>query len=220
MKQENNYKKAAAILIVGFLMMKFLTGCASAPATKGYEKDQVLSTLGDRSIPDWAEDGEAKPFVIKDGKAFSVGVTTLRGDERPEAGLRIAENNARAHIAKAVENKLEFVFQNSEENASLDSTQARYIGSELSSLTTHSIRVEGAFWKRFAQSQEDGSRHIYYKLYSMVSISESELKQAINEAMNKGVATHKLSEDFSSKVNKQWDRFVEGAAPSTESVKK
>lgn len=193
-----------SLIILGI----YLQGCSSAP--KGYEKDETLSTLGDRSMPDWAIDGEAQPFVIKSGSAYSVGVTTLHGDERPEAGIRIAENNARANIAKAIENRMEFVFQNSEENASLDSTQARYIGSEASNLTSHSIRVEGAFWKRYAQSNEDGSRHIYYKIYSMVSMPEVELKRAINEAMNKGLATHKLSEDFSSKVNKQWDRFVEG----------
>jgi hypothetical protein len=174
----------------------------------GYEEDKVLSTLNNKSQPDWAD--ESKPFLIRDGKAFSVGVATLRGSDRPEAGFRIAENNARANIAKQVENRMEFVFQNAEENAGMDSNQAHFIGSEVSRLTSHSITVEGQYWKRYAQSNEDGSRQIFYKVYSLVAMPEAELRKAIASAIAERVPDKKISQSFQSKVDKQWDRFVEG----------
>lgn len=192
---------------ISALCLFLLTSCSSNPTIKGYEKDEVLSTSNDRSQPDWAD--ETKPFEIRSGTVYSVGVTTLRGQERPEVGVRIAENNARANIAKTIQNRMEFIFQNSEENASYDSTQAKFIGSEVSTLTSHSLRSEGAFWKRYAQSDEDGSRHIYYKIYSLVTIPEIDLKKAINDALNPRVAEHKLSPTFQDQVNRQWDRFVE-----------
>jgi len=190
-----------------------LGACSSTPTQTTtnevkFQKDETLSTMNDKSQPEWADEGQ--PFVIKGGKVFSVGVTTLRGDERPEAGMRISENNARANFSKAIENRMEFIFQGSEENASFDSTQAKWIGSEASNLVSHSMTVGGHWWKRYAQSSEDGSRHIYYKIYSLVTMPESDLKQAIYSAVHKGESQHKLSENFQKQVDGQWDRFVEG----------
>ncbi len=195
-----------------FLTIPFLfLACSSTPTVnnKKFEKDQVLSTANDKSQPEWAD--ETTPWQIKSSKVYSVGITTLRGDERPEAGARIAENNARANFAKAIENRMEFIFQGSEENASLDSTQAKWIGSEVSSLTSSAMTVEGHWWKRYAQTQEDGSQRIFYKIYSLVTMTEVDLKKAIMAAMNKGSNQHKLSENFQKQVDKQWSRFVDGA---------
>jgi hypothetical protein len=200
------------IVVIGFMSIVF-QGCSSAPSVRGYEKDETLSTLNGKDQPDWAD--ESTPFVIRSGKVYSVGVTTLRGEDRPEAGFRIAENNARANFAKTIENRLEFVFQNSEENAGMDSTQARYIGSEVSSITSHSMRTEGHWYKRYAQSQDDGSRRIYYKVYSLVTMPEEDLKKAVNDAISGKVAEHKLSQNFQQKVDAQWDRFVEGKKSET-----
>jgi hypothetical protein len=196
------------ILMLIPLSLIVLQACSSTPPVKGYQDDETLSTVNNSRQPDWAD--ETKPFVIKSGKVYSIGVTTLRGSDRPEAGSRIAENNARANFAKAIENRMEFVFQNAEEGTDTDSGQnARYIGSEVSSLTSHSMTVEGHWWKRYAQSQEDGSRKIYYKVYSMVAMPESDLRKAIDAAINK-VPEKKLSQSFQAKVDAQWDRFVEG----------
>jgi hypothetical protein len=198
------------------LVMALFQACSSTPPVKGYEKDETLSTVNDSRQPDWAD--ETKPFVIRSGKVYSIGVTTLRGSDRPEAGSRIAENNARANFSKAIENRMEFVFQNAEEGTDSDSgANARFIGSEISSLTSHSMTVEGHWWKRYAQSQEDGSRRIYYKVYSMIAMPESDLKKAIDAAINK-VGDKKLSQSFQSKVDSQWDRFVEGKQQSLSQV--
>lgn len=188
-----------------------LSACSSTPPVKGYEKDATLETLNDSSQPDWAD--ESHPFVLRSGKFYSLGVTTLRGDERPEAGIRIAENNARANIAKTIENRLEFFFQNAEENAGMDSQTSHYIGSEASTLTSHSIRPESNWYARFARSEEDGSRHIYYRIYSLISIPEEDLKKAIDAAINHKVEEHKLSETFQGQVNRQFERIIGDKPP-------
>jgi hypothetical protein len=187
--------------------MLVLQACSSTPPVKGYIDDEVLATANNKSQPDWAD--ETKPFYVQNGKVYSVGVTTLRGSDRPEAGGRIAENNARANFSKSIENRMEFIFQNSEENAEVDSSQAQFIGSEVSSLTSHSMTLEGHWWKRYAQSDEDGSRRLFYKVYSLISMPESELKKAIDSAINHKVEDKKISQSFKEKVDKQWDRFVE-----------
>jgi hypothetical protein len=191
-----------------FILPIILSACSSSPAIKGYEESKTLATVNGRSQPDWAD--ETVPFKISNGKVYSVGVTTIKGDQRPEAGARIAENNARAIFAKTIENRMEFIFQNSEENSDVNSTQAKYIGSEASNLTSHSMTHEGMWWIRFAQSEEDGSRRIYYKIYSLVTMPEADLKKAVESAIQGSVAQHKLSESFQGQVNKQWNSFVNG----------
>ena len=204
---------------IGILLVMFVIQACSSAAVKNYQKDETLSTSADKSMPDWAEQGETEPFRVDGGKVYSVGITQIRGDERPEAGSRIALNNALANVSKHIENKMEFIFQNSEENASYDNTSAKFIGSEVSSITSHEVTHAGTWWKRFAQSQEDGSRKIFYKIYSLVTLPESKLKAAVTAALTKGTDQHKLSASFQKQVDAQWGRFVEGGSSETTAPK-
>lgn len=192
-----------------------LSACSSTGVVN-YERDQVLSTANDEDQPDWAN--ENVPFQIKDGKVFSVGVAYIRGDEVPSAGGRIAANNARANIAKAVENRMEFIFQQGAENASFDSQVAKFIGSEVSNLSANNLREEGHWWTRYATSEENGERRIKYRLYSLVTMSEADFKAAVFKAMNKATAQNKVSPEFRAQLARQWDRFVEGNGAATSSA--
>ncbi len=194
------------LIIVGLGLS--LSACSTKSYVKNYQEEKILATASNKSQPDWAD--ETKVFWVEDGKVHSLGITQIRGDERPEAGVRIAQNNARANISKAIENRMEFIFQGAEENASYESTAAKFIGSEVSSVTSHSMRADAQWWKRFEQSEEDGSRKIYYKLYALETMPEEDFKRAVFAALNKGVQKHQLSESFQKQVDKQWDRFVEG----------
>ena len=197
--------------LIGTLILTMVAinlGCSTNGGVKGFQKDEVLSTLNDSSRPSWAD--ESKPFVVKDGKVMSIGVTYINGNERPEAGSRISENNARANISKVIENRMEFIFQNAEEGTTYDQTAAHFIGSEVSSITSHSMTNEGMWWQRFAQSQEDGSRTIKYKIYSLITMPEGEFHKAVDKAIEGAAKESKLSQSFQKKVDKQWDRFVEG----------
>ena len=54
------------------------------------------------------------------------------------------------------------------------------------------------------------NKHIYYKIYSLVTLPISSLHAAVEASLNKGVEQNKLSPTFSRQVSDQWDRLVEG----------
>lgn len=205
-------------ITLAIVLLAILGACAPKGGIQGFKPDETLSTASDKLQPAWADD--TKAFWVKDGTVNSLGIAQIRGDERPEAALRIAENNAKANIARAIETRMEYIFQAAEENATYEATAAKFIGSEVSSLTANSIHLENRWWKRFAQSQEDGSRNIFYKAYALVNMPESEFKKAVFNAINKGVKKHKLSESFQKQVDRQWDRFVEGDQTNKEADQK
>lgn len=188
-----------------------LCACSSKPIVNGqkFEADQTLSTAADKPMPEWAEMGETQPFRVDGGKVYSVGITQIRGDERAEAAARVATNNAYANVAKHVENKTEFILQNSEENFGYDSTSAKFIGSEVSNITSHEFTNEGIWWKRYVQMQEDGSRRIFYKVYSLVTLPEPSLKAAVHKAIS-GQGERKISQAFQKQVDARWDTFLNG----------
>src|SRR5581483_6442033 len=104
MKLKSSVLSAAMLAVVG---------CSSATKmpTPETAEDKVLSRIDDLSHrPDWLKESET--FKIKDGMVYSLGSTTIPGDHRVEAAYRIAENNAKAAIAAAIEQRLNFIFQN------------------------------------------------------------------------------------------------------------
>ena len=114
-------------VLIGFLFL--IAACSSTPKnTQGQdiEADRTLSRIDDMSSrPSWLK--ESQPFSVVSGEVSSLGQTQIPGDNRVEAAYRIAESNAKEQIAKAIEQRLDYVFQNAEEGTSIDSTQARFI---------------------------------------------------------------------------------------------
>src|ERR1035438_3002312 len=118
------------------LLMALLTLSACSTVGRNTPEatpDKVLSRvddLGER--PNYIQ--ESKPFRFENGMVISTGMTTIPASSRVEAAYRIAQNSAKAAIAGAIEQRLDFVFQNAEEGTTLDGTQVRYIGAEASKL--------------------------------------------------------------------------------------
>lgn len=197
--------------IILMLAMIFLFSCGSTvknPTKAEIEPDRVISRIDELSSrPDWLK--ESEPFRIEKGAVISTGMTTLPASDRVEAGYRIAQNNAKAAIAGAIEQKLEFVLQNAEEGTSVNSTQVRYIGAEASNLITNSIRVGKNYWEKVASTLDSGERQTQYKIFSTVTMPEDDFKKAIFEAIKKAQGKGGISKDFAKKVDQQWDKFVE-----------
>lgn len=197
-------KLSVSILLVG------LCGCSTAvknPIKAEIEPDKVVSRIDELSSrPDWLK--ESEPFRIAGDKVYSLGSTTIPGDQRVEAALRVAENNAKAGVANAIEQKLEFIFQNAEEGAEMGADQARYIGAEASSLITSSIRPDKRYWEKIATTQNSGERVTQYKVFSLVSMPEADFKKAILSATRKAEGKKGLSKGFAEKVDKHWDKFT------------
>ncbi|NUM87855.1 MAG: hypothetical protein HUU37_01500 [Bdellovibrionales bacterium] len=207
--------------ILVLLPILTVVGCSSSSKTLTPEnsEDKILSRIDDRSSrPSWLK--EAEPFRFEDGEVVALGSTTIPGDNRVEAAYRIAENNAKGFIAGAIEQRLEFIFQNAEEGTALDTTQARYIGAEAAKIVTSSIRLKDRYWEKVATTQDSGQRVTQYKVFATVSIPEEDFKRAIIDAAKKREGRRGLSSDFAEKVNKHWDQFTGAKIPSSQADEK
>jgi hypothetical protein len=204
-------------IIACFMAATAFVGCASTvknPIKPELDPDKVISRIDDQSArPSWLK--ESEPFRVADGKVFSLGSTTIPGDQRVEAAIRVAENNAKSGVASAIEQKLEFIFQNAEEGAEMGADQARYIGAEASSLITSSIRPDQRYWEKVATTQDSGERVTRYKVFALVSMPEADFKKAILNATRKAEGKKGLSKGFAEKVEKHWDKFTSELPNST-----
>lgn len=185
------------------------SGCSSAPRI-GVEhagEERVLSRIDDLgSRPSWVT--ESNPFQIRDGQVTSLGMTTIPADNRVEAAYRISDNSGKAALASAITQKLEFIFQGSEEGTAMDATQARYIGAESSKLVTSSIRSSRHYWEKVAITQANGQLDLRIRAFSLVSMPENDFKAAIVDAIRRNQGKAGISAEFAKKVDQHWDQFV------------
>lgn len=189
-------------------------GCSSAPKTElekakanqiGEEK--IISRMDEMSSrPKWVS--EETPFRIEDGLVTSLGLTVIPADHNLQAGYRIAENNAKASIASAIENRLEFIFQNAEEGTAIGANQAQFIGAEASKLTTNSMRLSKRYYEKVAIVGENGQVSVQYRIFVLASMPEKDFKLAITDAIKKSQGKVGISKEFAAKVDQHWNSFV------------
>jgi hypothetical protein len=196
------------LILIGLGLLVF-SGCSSTPSHRNSETepDKVIAridSLDER--PSYIS--EAEPFRIENGAVVSTGMTTLPASDRAEAGYRIAQNSAKAAIAGAIEQRLEFIFQNAEEGTSIGATQARYIGAEASKLVTRSIRPGKNYWEKIATTTDSGERVTQYKVFSTIHMPEADFKRAIIDAIRAAQGKVGLSKGFAEKVDAHWDQFT------------
>ncbi len=197
--------------ILGVLSSMLAAGCSSYPKIdRGIERagqEQVLSRIdGLSSRPDWLK--ESQPFIVENGNVYSLGMTAIPIDHRMEAAYRIAENNGKAGISSAIEQRLDFVFQNAEEGTAGNATQAQYIGAEASKLTTNSLRLSKRYWEKVSVVQENGQPLMQYRVFTLVEMPESDFKAALIDAIRKSKGKAGITADFAKKVDQHWDQFV------------
>ncbi|MGE4233198.1 MAG: hypothetical protein AB7F43_07710 [Bacteriovoracia bacterium] len=186
-----------------------LAACSSAPQkqTQETQEDIVIERIdGLEHRPKWLI--ESEPFRIESGYVTSLGQTEIPGDNRVEAGYRIAENNSKSALSSAIEQRLEFIFTGAEEGTSLDANQARWIGAEASKITTSSMRNAKRYYEKIAHTTDDGERTTKYRIFTLVQMPEADFKKAILDAARKREGKGGLSADFAKKVNSHWDSFV------------
>ncbi len=200
-------------LVLTLVGVGMISACSTSPKSPKHEQDHVISRIDDLSSrPSWLK--ESEPFRIENGHVISLASTTITGDQRIDSAYRIAENSAKAGIATAIEQKLEFIFQNAEEGTEIGANQARFIGAEASKLMTSSIRPHKRYWEKVHTALDNGERVTRVRVFSSVSMPESEFRKAMINAARKNQGKKGLSKDFADKVNKHWDRFT-ASAPET-----
>lgn len=199
------------LIILSLVLSVILTACSSTPTQTlqlpENQSDQVLSRIDNLSArPSWLTESER--FKIQDSKVIALGQTEIPATDRVDAAYRIAQSNARAEIAKAIEQKLGIVFQNAEEGTSVGANQVQYIATEASKLTTSSIRNSQVYWEKVSKYVDTSHREIRYLVYATATMPEVDFNKAVKEAIARSQGKTGISEDLAKKALKEWDSMV------------
>ena len=196
----------ATMRILSVLAATFaLSACASSMM-----KDEIVGRSdGLSSRPKWVS--EEKTFTIEKDTVYMMGIHEMPvAGKRITTGYRVAENNAKAGLSGAIEQRLNFIFQNAEEGDEMGADQARFIGGETSKLITSSIRPANRYWEKVSRVVDaDGKRDLIYRIYVRVSMPEADFKKAIEEAIKRNSGKKGISADFAKKVEAHWDQMSE-----------
>tara|TARA_Y100000768_G_C23988511_1_gene690520 strand:- start:1877 stop:2437 length:561 start_codon:yes stop_codon:yes gene_type:complete len=157
------------------LLVLILTSCAS-------HQDQVLQTMEDIERPEWAT--LSQTIHSKGGKLYAVGYTEGQASNRISALMRISDNNARYEFSREITNQMNFIYQNLEEGVSEGGQLSRFYGTEVSKFLAHGIRQEKRYWEKVKTFDAEGEPTIRLRIYSLISIRESDMKKAIRQAIN------------------------------------
>jgi hypothetical protein len=201
-------------LIVTTLNLVLVVGACSSSTPKmdggvveNFGQEKVISRIDDMSSrPSWLK--ESEPLRFEGGKVMSLGMTVIPADHNVSAAYRIAENNAKSSISHSIEQRLDYVFENAEEGTAMGASQARYIGSEASKLTTSSLRLSKRYWEKISTVQENGQPTLQYRVFALVEMPESDFKTAIVDAIRRSQGKQGISAEFAKKVDEHWSKFV------------
>ena len=166
-------------LAVGCLILGLMTACSSAPksADNHFGEEKVLSRIDDMSSrPDWLKESDV--FKVENGKVFSLGSTVIPADHNVSAAYRIAANSAKGLIAGAIEQRLDFIFQQASESTEVGNDQAHFIGAEASKLTSSSLRNSKVYWEKRAITDASGNVRLETKVFALVEMPEQDFKLA------------------------------------------
>ena len=151
--------------------------------------------------PKWASYGNAS-FAEK-GAVHFVGNHEVPVGSSLSMACRVASTKAKNEIANEIQQKLSYVLQHAEEGMSVGGGQTKYIGGEVSKLTTSAVRYDGCYWEQVAIPTGYESYNFMYRVFSKVSIPKDKLEEAIRKA-GKG----KFSEEFTKQVAEHWEDLV------------
>lgn len=198
----------AKLLLSTVVALGGIVGCSSVPKeAEPLQETVVYRTDGMTSRPKWVK--EEEPFKVENGYVFSMGEAEVNADGNLTMAYRIAENNAKKAVASAIEQKLEFVFQNAEEGTDLTGAQARFIGGEVSNMVTSSLRPGKRYFEKVLVPNTSGTKAYKLRVFTYVTMPEEEFKQAVLNAVKKAQGKAGLSADFAEKVNKAWDKLTQ-----------
>lgn len=164
-------------LILLFVLIA-ITACGSMG-----EKVVVRMDDMDES-PKWAT--LSKTMFKKKGRVYAVGFAELPIESRISAAVRVSDNNARFEISREIQDDMAFILQNVSEGVSDGGQLVTFYGSEVSKNLIHGIKSEERYWEKVETFDELGSKVFKLRIYSLISIEESELRRAIRSALNKG----------------------------------
>lgn len=179
-----------------------LLGACSSVGVIPQEKILARSD-GLTETPKWAAYGVGS-FSEKGVVSFVGNHEVIVGSSLSMA-CRVASTKAKNEIANEIQQKLSYVLQHAEEGMTVGGGQTKYIGGEVSKLTTSAVRYDGCYWEQVAIPTGYDSYNFMYRVFSKVSIPKDKLEEAIRKA-GKG----NFSKEFTKQVADHWEDLVSG----------
>lgn len=186
----------------------FLTSCSTTSSGPLFESSQVLDRMGDLSkSPEWATG--AKPITEEGGNVIYTSVLILSGDARPDACMRMAEEQSRGRFLREIKDQIATTGQVNEIDAESDPAWE--------SLSTFAAKgqLSGArtterFWERKVQSDGTGNRILKLHCASRVAIRREILQKQINDVLRNSKGNPVVRE----KLQKFHEDYLDGLTES------
>ena len=187
-----------------------LAGCTSI-ITSSITEDKVISRSDSRSSrPSWLK--EETPLTSDKTYLYFLGQAKIPAERANiSMGYRIAENNAKNTIAGAINQNLNYIFQNAEEGITVDTNQIQFVSTESAKAVMSMALPSEHYWEKVISTVDaEGNKEMYYSIFARVKMKESDLKKAIDRTLN---GNSGISADFKKKVDQQWDNMVKEQYP-------
>lgn len=192
---------------IGFM---FLTACSSVPKNDGNTID--LSHIGQEDVlQKYGKDDSLKtadPFVVSGGIVRATAMTTVPGDHRQEACVKMAQAQATAIISTTVEKKIETALQIASEDSSQSSVQMRDLIAQSSSLVANDFRPGKTYVERVRVIGDNGVPKTEFRCWAETVAEEAVFKRHLIDSIRKQEGKASMSAEMSKAVDAQWSRIT------------
>lgn len=183
------------------LVILIVSAISCSTSSKDLHKDVVISRIDDlKERPSWFKESVDSEF--SGDYLIFWGRSTLKNNERPEIGYKIAELNAKSKIANYVSEKIKTISQSADELGAQDQSIFRSIITQKAKVKLSQIRVGKKYWEKVETSDSRGERGIEYRIFQSVIIKKEDLSKLVFEALKEGHG--KLSANFTNKVEEEF----------------
>lgn len=201
-----------------FIIPAILLASCTSTITPSITDDKVISRSDSRSSrPSWLKEGT--PLTSDNTYLYFLGQAKLPATKANiSMGYRIAENNAKNTIAGAINQNLNYIFQNAEEGMTVDANQIQFVSTESAKAVMNMALPSEHYWEKVLSTVDaEGNKEMFYSIFARVKMKESDLKKAIDRTLN---GNNGISVDFKKKVDQQWDNMVKEQYPEEEKTSK
>ena len=158
-------------------------GCASRSGKPSATGSVTLERMGDaHQTPEWA--WGAKGLLEEGGEIVFVNTANLSGDARPEACLKVTEENGRAAMVRTIRDSFTASGQVSELSASHDPSVETFLAF-LAQGNLTGVKIKERYWEKRMETSSSGDRELRMRCASKVSIEKSFLDQQMRQAITK-----------------------------------
>jgi hypothetical protein len=186
-------------------MAPVAAGTPSASATP----EKVYTPVGKVvKRPAWID--PKNPFQLKGGEVHALGTTVTPPGAGVDEGYIIASNSAKDVICKAVQYRLDFIFQDSEEGSSVDHKQIREIGMDICTSLPKVTHSGQKYWEKVMTTASNGDRVVVYRVFVTDVIPEKKFKSLVAGTIKMQEGKGDIPKGYAREFRKRWAAFLKG----------